>query len=197
MFCNTLDVSKNNLSTLLKKVISGKVQDMRGTNRKKQTPGHLKAIDFVKQFPFFHIEQQMTVRQIYKNYIQECNDQGIEGIVKENTFRNIFATYNESAFLKPNIPKPKCSICQGYEKASDAEKIQLQMEYDYHMKNTELCRNRRRWKKSRLARAERKRIAKKQMLIQKQQAENQPQQQVVEPVEQEVLENYEVEMVYY
>jgi len=78
-------------------------------------------------------------------------------------------------FLKPNKTQPKCDICDGYQKASDAAKVHLQMEYDYHIKNTEICRNRRRWKKSRLARAERKRIAKKQMLLQKQQADNQPQ----------------------
>ncbi|CAG9799752.1 unnamed protein product [Chironomus riparius] len=195
MFCNTFDICKNNLRTLYKKVISGKVQDMRGTNRRKQTAGHLKAIDFVKQFPFFHIEQQMTVRQIYKNYVQECNEQSIDGIVKENTFRTIFSMYNESEFLKPNRPRPKCDICQGYEKASDAEKVHLQMEYDYHIRNTEICRNRRRWKKSSKAKAERRRIAKEQKLLQKEVTENQPQQ--VEPIEQEVLENYEVEMVYY
>ena len=197
MFCNTFDICKNNLRTLYNKVISGKVQDMRGTNRRKQSAGHLKAIDFVKQFPYFHIEQQMTVRQIYKNYVQECNEQGIDGIVKENTFRTIFSAYNESEFLKPNRPRPKCDICDGYEKASDAEKVHLQIEYDYHIRNTEICRNRRRWKKSSRAKAERNRIAREQKLLQKQQSENQHQQQQVEPIEQEVLENYEVEMVYY
>ncbi|XP_070509709.1 uncharacterized protein [Chironomus tepperi] len=198
MFCNTFDICKNNLRTLYKKVISGKVQDMRGTNRRKQSAGHLKAIDFVKQFPFFHIEQQMTVRQIYKNYVQECNEQGIDGIVKENTFRTIFSAYNESEFLKPNKPRPKCDVCQGYEKASDAEKIQLQVQYECHIRNTEICRNRRRWKKNGRAKAERRRLAREQKLLQQQQTDDQPQkQQPVEPIEQEVLENYEVEMVYY
>lgn len=199
MFCNTFDICKNNLATLHKKVITGKVQDLRGTNRRKKTPGQLKAIDFVKQFPFFHIEQQMTIRQIYKNYVQECNEQGIDGIVKENTFRNIFSIYNESEFLKPNKPRPKCDICQGYEKASDAEKVNLQIDYDYHIRNTEICRNRRRWKKNSRAKAERRRIAREQKLLQAQQTENQSQKQLqaVESMEQEVLENYEVEMVYY
>lgn len=169
MFCATFDICKNNLRTLHQKIITGKVQDMRGQSRRALSPGHLVAIDLVKQFPHFHIDQQMTVRQMYNNYVQECEKKGVTN-VRENTFRKIFSDYNETEFLKKDKKKSKCITCVNFFKVSEEEKATMQFDFDQHIRNSEHCKIRLRWRKNRDARKERQQLLKEQKLFEEQQS---------------------------
>lgn len=167
MFCATFDICKNNLRYLHKKAQTGKVQDMRGQNRRKQTEGHLIAIEYVKQFPHFHIEKQKTIRQLYKDYLEVVHEKGVDP-VSENTFRTVFSSYNESAFLKEERGVVKCQICSSYYRATEQQKAAMQQDFDEHLRTTTDCRNKFRWRKNGQLKKERRRLLREQKRLEQQ-----------------------------
>lgn len=167
MFVNTLDICQNVIRTLHKKIITiGKVEDLRGQNRRKPSPGHLCAIAHVKNFPFFHIEKPMPLTQLYKLYEQECREKHIEPI-REHTYRKIFADNNECDFLKQD--RMICYVCDKFYKLSEQEQVTKRVMYEQHIRSNEKCMQRARWRMSGRRKAERRRIMREQQKAQENQ----------------------------
>lgn len=139
MFLRTFDICRNIVAYLHKKVQTGKVQDLRGINRRKLSSGHEAAIEQIKANPFYHIEQPMPITKMFELYQQECLDRGIEP-VKNHTYRKLFAEYNECEFLKRD--KIICELCDRYYRASDDEKNILNAKYNEHIQTHEKCMQR-------------------------------------------------------
>lgn len=139
MFLRTFDICRNIVSYLHKKVQTGKVQDLRGINRRKLSQGHEAAIEQIKANPFFHIELPMPIAKMFKLYQQECTDKGIEP-VKNHTYRKLFVEYNECDFLK--LDKIICEVCNRYYSASEEEKGLLSDNYKQHILLHEKCMQR-------------------------------------------------------
>lgn len=160
MFVNTFDICNNILRTLHKKIITtGKVEDLRGQNRRLPSPGHLAAIAHVKSFPFFHIEKPMPLTQLYKLYEQECREKQVDPI-KEHTYRKIFADNNECDFLKQD--RMICDVCDKYYKLNEPEQETMRVMYEQHIRSNEKCMQRARWRLSGRRKAERKRLLREQ-----------------------------------
>lgn len=139
MFLKTFNICRNIVVYLHKKVQTGKVQDLRGINRRKLSLGHEEAIEQIKANPFYHIEQPMPITKMYEIYQQECQARGIIP-VKNHTYRKLFAEYNECEFLKRD--KFICEICDNYYRASDIEKNLLYTKYNEHIQLQEKCMQR-------------------------------------------------------
>lgn len=164
MFVNTFDICNNVIRTLHKKIITtGKVEDLRGQNRRKPSEGHLCAIAHVKSFPFFHIEKPMPLTQLYKLYEQECREKQIEPI-REHTYRKIFADNNECDFLKQD--RMICNVCDKYYKLSEQEQVSMRVMYEQHIRSNEKCMQRARWRMSGRRKAERRRLLREQQKAQ-------------------------------
>jgi hypothetical protein len=136
MFLKTFDICRNIVSYLHKKVKTGKVQDLRGSKRRKLSPGHEAAIEQIKANPFYHIDNPMPMTKLFELYEQECRKNGIVP-VKNHTYRKLFAEYNECEFLKKE--KFICQICDNYYNASDDEKKVLYEDYNQHLQDHEKC----------------------------------------------------------
>lgn len=145
MFLKTFDICRNIVSYLHKKVVTGKVQDMRGINPRKLSLGHQVAIEQIKENPFYHIEQPMPITKMFELYEQHCYEKGIEP-VKNHTYRKLFTEYNECEFLKRD--KIICQVCDIYYNANDDEKKLQQAQYNEHIKTNEKCMQRAKSKKS-------------------------------------------------
>lgn len=139
MFLRTFDICRNIVSYLHKKVQTGKVQDLRGINRRKLSQGHEAAIEQIKANPFYHIEQPMPIAKMFKLYQQDCTDKGIEP-VKNHTYRKLFVEYNECDFLKRD--KIICEVCDRYYSSSEEEKRTLSDDYKQHILLQEKCMQR-------------------------------------------------------
>lgn len=164
MFVNTFDICNNILRTLHKKIITtGKVEDLRGQNRRLPSAGHLAAIAHVKSFPFFHIEKPMPLTQLYKLYEQDCREKQVDPI-KEHTYRKIFADNNENDFLKQD--RMVCDVCDKYYKLNEPEQATMRVIYEQHIRSNEKCMQRARWRMSGRRKAERKRLLREQQKAQ-------------------------------
>lgn len=160
MFLRTFDICRNIVAYLHKKVQTGKVQDMRGINRRKLSPGHEEAIRQIKANPFFHIEQPMPITKMFEYYIEECEKKGITP-VRNHTYRKLFGEYNECEFLKRE--KVICEICDNYYRASEEDQKALYERYDVHIQGQEKCMQRAKGR----VRSARKAIRKKAMRLEK------------------------------
>lgn len=138
-FTSTLNICRGIISTLQKKVAQGRVEDRRGVVVKNKSEAYLAAIDHVQANPFFHIERQMSMTQMFKNYQDQCREKGIEP-VRDHTYRLIFSKYNECEFLKQE--KVICDVCDRYYKATDEEKQELHARYQEHISIQEKCMQR-------------------------------------------------------
>lgn len=130
MFKNTLVISSQVIQCVMKKYAREGFIDTRGKFERKMKPGQKFAIEHVKKFPFFYIEQTMTKVQCYQMYRKECDELGIEP-VKEGNYRDIFDKQNQGRFLKTE--KIVCETCHRYYKATDEERVLLQKEHDNHI----------------------------------------------------------------
>lgn len=164
MFLRTFDICRNIVAYLHKKVQTGKVQDLRGINRRKLSPGHEEAIAQIKANPFFHIEQPMPITRMYDFYLEECAKKGIDP-VRNHTYRKLFAEYNECEFLKRE--KVICGICDAYYRADEDEQKELFDKYNSHIQNHEKCMQR---AKGRIRSA--RKAVKKRAMRQEKQAKN-------------------------
>lgn len=157
------------------------MEDLRGQQRRKLSPGHLIALEHIKQFPYFHIEKPMPLTQMYKLYVQECFEKNVEP-VKDGTYRKLFTDNNECEFLRKNS-KFKCEVCDQYNQASDYEKISNEFSYKYHLETNPQCMKRDKWRKNGKLKAERR---KARMMGREQQQQMQNQQQIYQ--QQSVME---------
>lgn len=141
MFKNTLVVSSQVIQGVVKKYSLEGFNDSRGKFKRKLTTAQQIAVEHVKKFPFFYIEQTMTKVQCYQLYCHECVEQGIEP-VKEGNYRDIFDRQNQGNFLKTE--RISCETCHRYYKATDEEREQLQREHDSHigLGSNKKCRDR-------------------------------------------------------
>lgn len=141
MFKNTLVISSQVIQGVVKKYALEGFNDTRGKFERKLTTAQKFAIEHVKKFPFFYIEQTMTKVQCYQMYREECLEMGVEP-VKEGNYRDIFDKQNQGSFLKTE--KISCENCHRYYKATDAERIDLQKEHDNHISlgSNKKCRDR-------------------------------------------------------
>jgi hypothetical protein len=130
MFKNTLVISSQVIQGVVKKYAIEGFIDTRGKFERKLTEAQKFAVEHVKRFPFFYIEQTMTKVQCYQLYRDECLEKGIDP-VKEGNYRDIFDKQNQGSFLKTE--KISCEICHRYYKATDEERIDLQKEHDSHI----------------------------------------------------------------
>lgn len=160
MFLRTFDICRNIVAYLHKKVQTGKVQDMRGINRRKLSPGHEEAIKQIKANPFFHIEQPMPITKMFEYYIEECEKKGIVP-VRNHTYRKLFGEYNECEFLKRE--KVICEICDDYYRASEEDQKALYDKYNSHIQSQEKCMQRAKGR----VRSARKAIRKKAIQLEK------------------------------
>lgn len=163
MFVSTFDICNNILRTLHKKIIdTGKVEDLRGQNRRLPSPGHLAAIAHVRSFPFFHIEKPMPLTHLYKLYQQDCREKQVDPI-REHTYRKIFADNNECDFLKQD--RMICDVCDNYYKLKDPDQVKMRVMYEQHIRANEKCLQRARWRMSGRKKAERKRLLREQQKV--------------------------------
>jgi hypothetical protein len=141
MFKNTLVVSSQVIQGVVKKYAAAGFNDSRGKFQRKLNPGQLFAVEHVKSFPFFYIEQTMTKVQCYQLYREECSEKGIDP-VKEGNYRDIFDKQNQGSFLKSE--KVQCEPCHRYFKASDEERASLHEEHELHINTpaNKKCRDR-------------------------------------------------------
>lgn len=139
MFLKTFDICRNIVAYLHKKVQTGKVQDLRGINRRKLSPGHEAAIEQIKSYPFYHIEQPMPITKLFEIYQEHCAKKGIEP-VRNHTYRKLFAEYNECEFLKRD--KVICEVCDSYYRSDDEEKRLMLHKYNDHINSNEKCSQR-------------------------------------------------------
>lgn len=141
MFKNTLVISSQVIQGVVKKYALEGFNDTRGKFERKLTVAQKFAIEHVKKFPFFYIEQTMTKVQCYQMFRDECIEMGIEP-VKEGNYRDIFDKQNQGSFLKTE--KISCETCHRYYKATDIERINLQKEHDNHISlgSNKKCRDR-------------------------------------------------------
>lgn len=130
MFKNTLVISSQVIQCVMKKYAREGFIDTRGKFERKMKPGQQFAIEHVKKFPFFYIEQTMTKVQCYQMYREECSELGIDP-VKEGNYRDIFDKQNQGSFLKTE--KIMCETCHRYYKATDDERVLLQKDHDKHI----------------------------------------------------------------
>lgn len=140
MFLRTFDICRNIVAYLHKKVQTGRVQDLRGTNRRQLTAGHETAIEQILKNPFYHIEPTpMPITKMFQKYQEDCARKGITP-VKNHTYRKLFAEYNECEFLK--LEKSSCKICDCHYRAGTDEKAASFAEYNEHIQNDEKCMQR-------------------------------------------------------
>lgn len=141
MFKNTLAVSSQVIQGVVKKYAYEGFNDTRGKFERKLTEAQKFAIEHVKKFPFFYIEQTLTKVQCYQMYRDECADLGLVP-VKEGNYRDIFDRQNQGNFLKTE--KITCELCHRYYKADEDEKVKLQIEHDSHISlgSNKKCRDR-------------------------------------------------------
>jgi hypothetical protein len=130
MFKNTLAVSSQVIQGVVTKYAFEGFNDTRGKFERKLSDAQMFAVEHVKKFPFFYIEQTMTKVQCYQMYRDECAELGLVP-VKEGNYRDIFDKQNLGNFLKTE--KISCELCHRYYKADDDEKALLQKEHDDHI----------------------------------------------------------------
>jgi hypothetical protein len=130
MFRNTLAVSCQVIQGIVTKYALEGYSDTRGKFERKLTKAQQFAVEHVKKFPFFYIEQTMTKVQCYQMYQNECAELGIDP-VKEGNYRDIFDKQNLGNFLKTE--KITCDLCHRFYKADEEEKARLQKEHDDHI----------------------------------------------------------------
>lgn len=130
MFKNTLVISSQVIQGIIKKYALEGFNDTRGKFERKLSEAQLFAIEHVKKFPFFYIEQTMTKVQCYQMYRDECADLGLEP-VKEGNYRDIFDKQNQGSFLKTE--KISCELCHRFYKSNEDERAELQKEHDDHI----------------------------------------------------------------
>jgi hypothetical protein len=141
MFKNTLVISSQVIQGIVKKYSIEGFNDTRGKFERKLSEAQLFAIEHVKKFPFFYIEQTMTKVQCYQMYRDECAELGLEP-VKEGNYRDIFDKQNQGSFLKTE--KISCELCHRFYKADEDERAELQKEHDDHISlgTNKKCRDR-------------------------------------------------------
>lgn len=141
MFKNTLVISSQVIQGVIKKYALEGFNDIRGKFERKVSEAQLYAIEHVKKFPFFYIEQTLTKVQCYQMYRDECADLGLEP-VKEGNYRSIFDKQNQGSFLKTE--KISCELCHRFYKSHDDERAELQKEHDDHISlgSNKKCRDR-------------------------------------------------------
>jgi hypothetical protein len=130
MFKNTLVISSQVIQGVVKKYAVEGFLENRGRFQRKTTPAQALAIEHVKRFPFFYIEQTMTKVQCYHMYCDECLEKGIDP-VKEGYYRDMFDKQNQGSFLKTD--RISCEWCHKYYKASDNEQAEMQKEHESHI----------------------------------------------------------------
>lgn len=137
MFLKTFYICRNIVACLHKKVQTGRVQDLRGTNRRQLTAGHEAAIEQILENPFYHIEPTpMPIIKMFQNYQEDCVRKGITPVKN----RKLFAEYNVCEFLK--LEKGSCKICDSHYRAGTEEKAASFAEYNEHIHNDEKCMQR-------------------------------------------------------
>jgi hypothetical protein len=139
MFKNTLSVSNQVISQVIKKYAASNFTDSRGKHERKLTEAQELAKEHVQEFPFFYVEQTMTKVQLYNMYMDRCKEKNIIP-VKESNYREIFDKYNSNSFLKSE--RILCDKCHRYFKATDEERAALQQEHDEHIAVDKKCRDR-------------------------------------------------------
>lgn len=141
MFKNTMVISSQVIQGVIKKYALEGFNDTRGKFQRKVSEAQLFAIEHVKKFPFFYIEQTLTKVQCYQMYRDECAELGLKP-VKEGNYRDIFDKQNLGSFLKTE--KISCELCHRFYKASDDERAELQREHDDHISlgSNKKCRDR-------------------------------------------------------
>lgn len=130
MFKNTLVISSQVIQGVVKKYAIQGFNDTRGKFERKLTEAQKLAVEHVKKFPFFYIEQVLTKVDCYNMYKQECSKLGLEP-VKEGNYRDIFDKQNQGSFLK--TMKVSCEMCHRYYRGTDEEREALQKEHDIHI----------------------------------------------------------------
>lgn len=138
MFLNTLSISNQVANTVFLKVQKeGSIEDRRGNTNRRVSEGNVAAKEHVQRYPFFYIEQNMTVVQLYDLYKDECEEKNIVPVAP-NTYRQILKENYD--FLKTT--KIVCEFCHKYFNSSEKEKLQMQQEFDEHTTIQKKCRDR-------------------------------------------------------
>lgn len=130
MFKNTLVISSQVIQGVVKKYAIEGFNDTRGKFERKLTEAQKFAVEHVKKFPFFYIEQVLTKVDCYNMYRQECSKLNLDP-VKEGNYRDIFDKQNQGSFLK--TMKVACEMCHRYYRGTDEERAALQKEHDIHI----------------------------------------------------------------
>lgn len=130
MFKNTLVISSQVIQGVVKKYAIEGFNDTRGKFERKLTEAQKFAVEHVKKFPFFYIEQVLTKVDCYNMYRQECSKLNLDP-VKEGNYRDIFDKQNQGSFLK--TMKVSCEMCHRYYRGTDEERSALQKEHDIHI----------------------------------------------------------------
>ena len=148
-FMNTLDISDKFIRTTWKKA-NGRCaidKDMRGnqTNRENVSPAiknnimaHINSFHRVEshylraQTTREYIDGSLNIAQMYRYYKAEQEAKGMS-VGKKSMYINIFNTKFNISFFQPK--KDQCSFCETFKNSTPEEQLNLQQNYEQHIKN--------------------------------------------------------------
>lgn len=159
MFLNTLGIKERTVYTVIDKYNKGNaITDLRGkhANRPHKTRSDTEqsVIEHIKSFPCIesHYLRQKTNRQylsqdlniskmhrLYKVWFSENEYFPNVKVASEYQYNQIFNSQFNLSFFRPK--KDICKLCSEYENATEEAKLQLQQQYEIHIKNKEIVRN--------------------------------------------------------
>ncbi|KAJ8949696.1 hypothetical protein NQ314_008159 [Rhamnusium bicolor] len=155
-FLNTLDISSQVIKTVRNKMgNSGQIEeDKRGRvarnskvsdETKRCVRRHINSFEAVdshycrKNSNRLYLPPTLSVSKMYDLYLEFCKDNSISEIASESIYRQIFTHEFNISFFSPK--KDLCDICHKYMTSDANEKFLIQEEFDKHLENKNLARD--------------------------------------------------------
>lgn len=156
MFLNTLGISETWVTTALSKIrgLTTLLADQRGKHNNR--PERIKEVikdsvrNHIIMFPVvpshyvrkdskkMYLEEGLNIKKMYRLYTDYCTDAQIIERATIRQYRDIFNEEFNISFFKPK--KDQCDFCSVYSLSDDKKKLEIQREYDTHIKNKTLAR---------------------------------------------------------
>ena len=142
MFLNTLSISKQVITTALKKARNGeKLEDKRGTS-KNSVVEHINLFSHVNSYYTRknsnreYLEEGLCLSKMFRLYQQWTKENGKSS---KHHYYDVFNTKFNISFFHPK--KDQCDQCVGYENATAENKKALETKYVAHISNKEKARS--------------------------------------------------------
>lgn len=152
-FTKTLCISPDVVADAIAKVDSigyYASEDLRGRHEpankiKQEVLRHVK--EHIESFPVMeshytrkdtsrkYLDAKLNIRKMYQLYCDECKDNVLIP-VSEMKYRSVFCQEYNFSFFKPK--KDQCLICTNYAKADSKKKLEMEIEYQDHIKRNKI-----------------------------------------------------------